>query len=363
MFIKKDLRKIPTILSDASKSSSKNDNNKNDADKSSLIDLSLQRRKAEFRGTVKILCQPSNAPSFCQLKSLSLYDCEIHSLQGIGMLETLETLNAGRNPLTDLPDDFIQLLNLKVLWLDDCSLEGTLPTLICELSQLQELRVSNNQLTAIPAEIQLLQNLQILGLDRNRLETIPTQIQSLKKLTHLLLRQNGLKELPDIDYHLDKLQILHVSSNQLTSLPVTLFQQCPRLTHVYANSNKLTNVATDVIATFELLQDLQHVTLAHNGIEYLPSDFWRTFGKPDQDGVCHLVKRATTDDNNDNNAADDSKCTVALRGNPVVKQFLQNDLNDDDNNDSDPMDTDMDVDADTPMAAETVTEGQTVVAA
>jgi Leucine-rich repeat (LRR) protein len=347
MFIKKDLRKIPTILADASKSS-KNDKNKNDTDKSSLVDLSLQRRKAEFRGTVKILCQPSNAPSLCQLKSLSLYDCEINSLQGLGVLDTLETLNVGRNPLKDLPDDFVKLQNLKVLWLDDCALEGTLPTVICELAHLKELRVSNNQLTAIPPEIQLLQNLNILGLDRNQLETIPVEIQALKNLTHLLLRQNGLKELPDINYNLPKLQILHVSSNQLTSLPVTMFQQCPQLTHVYANSNKLTSVDTDVIASFELLTNLQHVTLAHNVIAYLPSDFWRTFGKPDQDGVCHLNRTTDADSN--------SKCTVALRGNPVVQQVLQNDA---DNDDSDPMDTDMDVD--TPMAAET--EAQTVAAA
>jgi Leucine-rich repeat (LRR) protein len=348
MFIKKDLRKIPTILADASKSS------KNDTEKSSLIDLSLQRRKAEFRGTVKILCQPSNAPSLSQLKSLSLYDCEINSLQGLGVLDTLETLNVGRNPLKDLPDDFVKLQNLKVLWLDDCYLEGTLPTVICELAQLEELRVSNNQLTAIPPEIQLLQNLQILGLDRNQLETIPVEIKSLKNLTHLLLRQNGLKELPDIDYNLPRLQILHVSSNQLTSLPVTLFQQCPELTHVYANSNKLVDVDTDVIASFELLQDLQHVTLAHNLIAYLPSDFWRTFGKPDQDGVCHLNR--TIADKSDDNA--DSNRTVALRGNPVVQQILQNDADNHDI-DSDPMDTDMDVD--TPMAAEA--ESQTVAAA
>ena len=271
------------------------------------------------------------------------------------MLDTLETLNVGRNPLKDLPDDFVKLQNLKVLWLDDCALEGTLPTVICELAQLEELRVSNNQLTAIPPEIQLLQNLSILGLDRNLLATIPAEIQSLKNLTHLLLRQNGLKELPDIDYNLPRLQILHVSSNQLTSLPVSLFQQCSSLTHVYANSNKIVEVDTDVIASFELLTNLQHVTLAHNAILYLPSDFWRTFGKPDQDGVCHL-HRATTDNATDE--SDNSKCTVALRGNPVVQQVLQNDA-DIDNNDNDPMETDMDVDT-SMMAAET--ESQAVAA-
>jgi Leucine-rich repeat (LRR) protein len=354
MFIKKDLRKIPTILGDASKSS-KNDTHKNDTDTSvtsSLIDLCLQRRKAEFRGSVKILCQPSNAPFLGQLKSLSLYDCEINSLQGIGMLESLETLNVGRNPVKDLPDDFVQLQNLKVLWLDDCSLEGALPVEICKLEQLQELRVSNNILTAVPPEIQLLSNLRILGLDRNRLESIPAEIHTLHNLTHLLLRQNGLTQLPDCgdedNITLPMLQILHVSSNHLTSLPVSLFQQCRRLTHVYANSNRLTSLDADVIASLSVMTDLQYVTLANNAIDYLPQDFWRTFQTPDQDGVCHVHRATDSEDDNDDN----SKCTVVLRGNPVVQQ------NDPDNdNDSDPMDTSMD----TPMAAET--ESQAVVAA
>jgi hypothetical protein len=75
MFIKKDPRKIPTILADASKKSKNDSNGMNDdaSSSSKLIDLPLQRRKSEFRGSFKILCQPSNTPSLCQLQSLSHY--------------------------------------------------------------------------------------------------------------------------------------------------------------------------------------------------------------------------------------------------------------------------------------------------
>jgi Leucine-rich repeat (LRR) protein len=327
MFIKKDLRKIPTILAEATKKSKNESTSMNDdaSSSSKLIDLPLQRRKSEFRGSVKILCQPSNAPSLCQLQSLSLYDCDISSLQGIGMLESLITLNAGRNPLTHIPDDIASLSNLQKLWLDDCSLEGALPAPILELTQLQELRITNNRLTQLPADISRLTNLQILGLDKNLLTSIPVEIQSLVHLTTLLLRQNALTQLPDL-HKLTNLQVLHVSSNQLTILPCLYdgnnsnsSNGSSSLTHIYANSNRLTSLAG--MEQLELFQQLKHVTVAHNAIDYVPTDFLRTFGTPDEDGVCRAL----------------SNCTIVLRGNPVVQQFVVSSENQGDNGNDDPM--------------------------
>eukprot|EP00957_Ditylum_brightwellii_P052984 4017279-Ditylum_brightwellii.AAC.1 len=94
MFVKKDLRKIPTILAEAAEaarilecppSSSTDDNNDNDNDNNEKLRLS--RRAPEFKdGTHSILCSPANVPSLRHLESLSLYDCGLHSLDGIGLL-------------------------------------------------------------------------------------------------------------------------------------------------------------------------------------------------------------------------------------------------------------------------------------
>jgi hypothetical protein len=157
-------------------------------------------------------------------------------------------LNAGRNPLNNIPDDIANLQNLQKIWLDDCSLEGALPAPILELRHLQELRVTKNRLAQLPADISRLSNLKILGLDKNLLASIPFEIQSLVHLTTLLLRQNALTHLPDL-HKSTNLQVLHVSSNQLRILPCLYDGNSDgngngsSHTHIYANSNRLTSLA------------------------------------------------------------------------------------------------------------------------
>lgn len=306
MFIKKDLRKITTILADAA-----DNDNDNDASSPSklLLDLRLQKRKAEFKGSVKILCQPSNRQALSQLQSLSLYDCEIQSLQGIGMLTTLQTLNVGRNPLTTVPDDLSNLRSLQSLWLDDCSFEGEFPAPILKLTALRELRLSNNRLTNVPCNINILSRLAVLGLDNNRLTEVPNEIQRLQELTTLLLRSNLLTELPN--WRLPNLQVLHCSSNQLTALPDTLVH-CRALTHLYANSNRLTAIPTGL----DLVKSLQRINLSHNLIDHVPTAFLETFGRPDANGVCVHDQQHEEEQQQEPN-----QCTVWMRDNPVLTQF------------------------------------------
>jgi len=297
MFIKKDLRKIPTILADAASDEAEMETD--ETTKHSLTDLPLQRRKAEFDGNVKILCQPSNAPALRKLKSLSLYDCEIVDLTGIGLCENLVHLNVGRNPIQDLPKtDFAQLSSLETLCLDDCDISGPLPEAITSLRMLQELRMANNKITEIPDTISNLQQLTVLGLDNNRLTALPDALTTLSNLKTLLLRSNELTVLPDNLPNMISLELLHVSSNKLTALPDSLVE-CLSLTHIYANSNQLKTVP----AGLETLPELKHLNLSHCKIEFLTCEFFRSFGHPNSDGLC---------------IAATSK--VLLTGNPVLKK-------------------------------------------
>lgn len=284
MFVKKDLRKIKQILTDGQEAIDKNDEEK------FLKDLRLGRRQNEFQGSVRILCQPKNAPSLLHLESLSLYDCQIQNLDGIGMLDhcpNLSTLNVGRNPLEQLPEEMSKLSNsLRELLLDDCHLSGPFPKCLLKLENLETLRMSNNNITTLPPEICLLSNLKVLCMDRNQLAEIPKELEDLTELRTLLLRHNKIKELPDgvPGAALLNLTLLHISSNQLTHLPDSLVE-CTSLTHIYANSNQLEEVPLGL----EGLTNLQRLNLSHNNIEYLPTDFRDCFGSPDTDspeGIC-----------------------------------------------------------------------------
>ena len=169
MFIKKDLRKIHTIFDEAvdcgvyDASIAGNDENdtsggnrqsdpKRTKRQEPLRILKLGRRKQEFEGSIKVLCQPSFVPKLNHLEVLNLYECDIHDLEGFGsMFETaapnLETLNLGRNPLSTIPDDFCKAKSIKHLWLDDCNLRGALPRPLLHMPNMESLRVPNNQIT------------------------------------------------------------------------------------------------------------------------------------------------------------------------------------------------------------------------
>ena len=275
MFVKKDLRKIPIILQDAMDvPQTPNDNKNNDHNnkeeskesKKPLTELRLARRPTEFKqGTIQnVLCQPKYIPAMTNLVSVSLYDCNIHNLDGIGFFASnvndmlgiqqgsdgrihangnanaqtmtsheeknqeegstrsttmvvcpnLQEFNLGRNPIKTLPSE-LGLLSptLKSLWLDDCQLEGPLPSCLYQLEHLEMLRLSNNQITKLNDDkydedgdkvmegnfddnddrssslgVSNWKKMEVLCLDGNNIENVPKSLIYLTKLKSLLLR-------------------------------------------------------------------------------------------------------------------------------------------------------------------------------
>eukprot|EP00980_Cylindrotheca_fusiformis_P022962 scaffold9951_cov146-Cylindrotheca_fusiformis.AAC.6 len=274
MFIKKDLRKIPKILDDAIECVDVADADAGDKEMKSgvptkkriklqepLQELKLGRRKQEFNGSLKILCQPTYIPKLQQLKSLNLYDCAISDCSSIGLLEAcpmLEILNLGRNPISDLPQEISQLRSLKQIWLDDCSLQGDFPSALCDLPELAVLKLPNNRITKLPSsDIAKMINLRVLCMDRNLLEELPVELQQLKCLQELFVRHNQLTSLP---MSLPtSLTVLHVSSNKLTNLGNV--NHCFQLKTLYANGNQLEQLPMTLL---DDCHQLERLVVSHN---------------------------------------------------------------------------------------------------
>jgi internalin A len=98
------------------------------------------------------------------------------------------------------------------------------PAMVGQLTQLQELYLSQNQLASIPDAIGYLRELQMLFLRGNRLVTLPETLGQLTQLRELHLSHNQLTSIPDTIGRLRQLQMLHLDDNQLTALPETLGQ-------------------------------------------------------------------------------------------------------------------------------------------
>eukprot|EP01134_Creolimax_fragrantissima_P004650 CFRG4650T1 len=204
---------------------------------STLVELNLRRNRITtfpdmtlFRN-LKALHLASNGmevmdSSLCVLLSLEqlfLSDNLLtHLPSEIGRLVNLRVLRVCQNRLEYLPDGIGQCTSLRTLTLGSLfggNLLQTLPDSLCDLSQLEELDVSLNQLTTLPSRIHELSSLRTLHVSGNQLQHIPSTIGQLERLCTLDLSNNLLTLLPSAVGNLSSLSVLNIRDNLLTRLP------------------------------------------------------------------------------------------------------------------------------------------------
>jgi hypothetical protein len=138
--------------------------------------------------------------------------------ESIVQLTNLQELALSNNKFTSLPSSITQLTNLKKLYLSDNQLTN-LPDSIAQLTNLQELAICNNQLTSLPDAIAHLTNLQLLALTKNQLTRLPDAIAQLTNLKELYLSNNQLISLPNAMQQLTQMKRLHLHRNNALNIP------------------------------------------------------------------------------------------------------------------------------------------------
>mmetsp|Transcript_26522 Transcript_26522/g.56425 ORF Transcript_26522/g.56425 Transcript_26522/m.56425 type:complete len:396 (+) Transcript_26522:107-1294(+) len=368
MFIKKDLRKIPQILSDAASRAASSPpspddpaaddaTNANDGKDGVVEEMRFARRAPEFlpsRG-VSMLLEPKYCPALDNLVQLSLYDCGLKSLAGIELsgdgaaplFPKLTSLDIGRNPdLTNdsLPGTFhTQFPKLLQLWSDDCGFGPNIPATLLEMDKLRVVRMTGNKLEGELEDgigIRYWKSARVLALDGNKLTSVGRGLGRMECLEKLHLRGNELTALPEgvpgRDNH--SLTTLGLSSNRLTSLPASLADAGAILKELYLNGNRIEEMLEGLA---EKLVGLERLNLAHNSIgkgtnatagsqrsnddgdvamedseeddviRHLPRDFVDRFGAPEPlTGLC----------------AKDDKCVVRMEGNPMAESLRKRHL-------------------------------------
>ena len=145
----------------------------------------------------------------------------------LGNLTNLSQLRLSNNRLSgEIPAQLGNLTNLSQLWLHNNRLTGEIPAQLGNLTNFSQLVLSNNRLSGeIPAQLGNLANLQYLYLDGNRLTgEIPAQLGNLANLQYLYLNGNRLTgEIPAEFGDLTALTSFRFCGNYLTgALPAAL---------------------------------------------------------------------------------------------------------------------------------------------
>jgi len=154
-----------------------------------------------------------------KLKKITLSKNELSVLPtSISNLTALEEFDCN-NPLTSLPASFAQLKNLKQLGLNG-NVFNTFPEEIFSLDKLSFLYLSGKykgetKLTDLPDQFNRLPELKELGVEHAGLSTLPKSIASLKKLEKANFSFNQFTSFPAALYNNPKLVFVPFTNNPL----------------------------------------------------------------------------------------------------------------------------------------------------
>ncbi|SHJ57174.1 Leucine rich repeat-containing protein [Roseomonas rosea] len=144
----------------------------------------------------------------------------------LGLADTLEVLDLGRNALATLPPGFARLRRLRILFCSGTPFEH-LPPVLGDLPALAQIGFRGCGLREIPPE-SLPPALRWLTLTDNRIGELPPTLGQRPALQKLMLAGNRLRSLPASLEEAPALELLRLSANRFEELPPWL-PDLPRL--------------------------------------------------------------------------------------------------------------------------------------
>ena len=211
------------------------------------------------------LALPSENEYQLRLNSLSL-NGRIPPI--LGNLTNLQRLQLNNNQLTgSIPPQLANLTQLTQLALNNNQLTGSIPPQLANLTQLTQLALNNNQLTgSIPPQLANLTNLERLYLYNNQLTgSIPPQLANLTNLMQLYLDNNELTgNIPTELANLTNLERLYLYNNELTGNIPTELANLTNLQRLQLNNNQLTGNIPTELGTGPISNTLRYLYLNNN---------------------------------------------------------------------------------------------------
>ncbi|KAJ4469519.1 adenylate cyclase [Lentinula aciculospora] len=157
--------------------------------------------------------------------------------------DQITSLYLSRNPMLDLPLDFIQATSrsLTELRLSHMALKKVPPNIRCAIS-LTRLDLSSNRIGDLDdAYLEGIPGLKSLKVQNNRIEKLPWHFPRLRGLTTLNISNNKFRSLPVMVCQLESLRDLDISFNTISELPEEL-GLLRNLEHLIMVGNQITSI-------------------------------------------------------------------------------------------------------------------------
>lgn len=205
--------------------------------------------------------------------------------------DTIVSLNLSRNPMLEIPLDFVQsCTTLRELRLSNmamkkvpqsvrhcsslnrldlsCNRIGDLDDAGLELlTNLTSLKLQNNRLERLPRYFQSLENLKTLNISNNKFHIFPSGVCRLKGLLDLDASFNMLLELPEEIGELQNLQRLIIVGNRVSRLP----ESCNKLMSLETLDCRRNNISD--LSVVCMLPKVTSIMADHNAVPSLDLSF------------------------------------------------------------------------------------------
>ena len=186
--------------------------------------------------------------------------------EAVTKLFSIEDLSLSNNQISEIPDTISQLVNLKELslWSNKIS---KISDAISQLENLEEIDLSGNQIIIIPISIMKISSLKRLRLENNQIREIPCEIGLLKNLCHLSLHSNEIREIPSSISQMKDLKTLSLYCNQIREIPEAVCH-IPKLEDLTLFSNHIRKIPKSI----SQLETLKRLWLSLNQISEIPDE-------------------------------------------------------------------------------------------
>src|SRR5258707_5199911 len=201
--------------------------------------------------------------------------------------EDITSLTLSRNPMLDIPGDFVQLCtsvhelrlsnmcikkvpqsvqNFTTLMGLDLSSNriGDLNDIaLYRLPDLQELRVQNNRMEKLPWYFPRLHMLRLLNISNNKFQDVPEEVCKMSGLEELDISFNMIPQLPDDLQSLQRLKVLIIVGNRVTRIPDS-FRRLSNLRVLDCRRNNIKE-----LGGVGLLPGLEELLVGNNDVQSL----------------------------------------------------------------------------------------------